>query len=101
MPATFEYRVRCTFTDPAVATRWLEWLQITHLADVKAAGALDARVLRIDSEDTVLEAVYSFEDRAAFERYEREHAPRLRDEGLALFPLSFGLTYERTTAVTA
>lgn len=96
----FEYRVRCTFTDPAVATRWLEWLQLTHLDDVKAAGARSARVLRIDSDDHVLEAVYTFADRAAFTTYERDHAPRLRDEGLALFPLAFGLTYERTTAVS-
>jgi hypothetical protein len=93
----FEYRVRCTFTDPAVAERWVAWLKLGHLDDVVAAGAQSGRVLRIDADAVVYEAVYTFADREAFTTYERDHAPRLRDEGLARFPLAFGLTYERTT----
>lgn len=94
----FVYRVRCTFEDADVAGRWANWLLDTHLQDVVDAGATSAELLRIDGEGTVYEAVYGFVDRAAFTAYERDHAPRLRDEGLALFPLSLGLTYARTTA---
>lgn len=96
MPA-FVYRVRCTFTDPEVAGRWLRWLHDEHLQDVLDAGASTAEVVRIDAEQVVLEVVYRFADRAAFARYEAEHAQRLRAEGLARFPLSLGLTYARTT----
>ncbi|MCB9693956.1 MAG: DUF4286 family protein [Alphaproteobacteria bacterium] len=98
---SFVYRVRCTFSDPEVAERWLAWLHEGHLADVVAAGASSAEVFRIDAEEVVLEAVYGFSSRAAFERYEAQHAPRLRAEGLALFPLSLGLRYERTTGERA
>ncbi len=90
------YTVRCTFEDPEVARKWTDWLLSEHLDDVVAAGAADAALVRLDGEPVVLEARYRFESREAFERYERDHAPRLREEGLALFPLSLGLTYARS-----
>lgn len=93
----FVYRVRCTFTDPAVAERWVAWLQQTHLDEVVEAGATSAELLELDGEGPTYEAVYRFADRAAFERYEAEHASRLREDGLQRFPLALGLTYTRTT----
>jgi len=42
-----------------------------------------------------LESRYTFASRAAFEAYERDHAARLRAEGLALFPS--GVAFTRTT----
>lgn len=93
----FAYTVACTFTNPDVADRWLDWLREEHLADVCAAGALDARAVRVDGDAIRCEARYHFADRAAFEAYERDHAPRLREEGLEKFPLDLGLTYERST----
>ena len=98
------YTVGCTFTDPAVAEAWIEWLRDGHLADVCAAGALDAEAVRVDdprsgapeSGEVRCEARYRFASRRAFAAYERDHAPRLRAEGLAKFPLELGLTYERT-----
>lgn len=91
----FAYTVRCTFENEDVAERWLKWLLDGHLADVCAAGAIDAEAVRLDSQDAIVcEARYHFRDRAAFEKYEREHAPRLREEGLQLFPLELGLKYE-------
>lgn len=95
------YTVACTFTDPEVATRWLAWLEDGHLADVCAAGAESAEAVRMDGDsangDTVTyEARYVFPSRAAFEAYERDHAPRLRAEGLEKFPLDLGLTYRRS-----
>ncbi len=65
-----------------------------HLADVCAAGAQSAELI-VDG--LRCETRYTFADRAAFDAYERDHAPRLRDEGLQRFPLSLGLTYSRTT----
>ena len=97
----FAYTVACEFTDPAVADEWLDWLIGEHLAQVVAAGALDADVVRIDSGPGAApircEARYRFASRAAFGEYERDHAPRLRADGLARFPPERGLRYERST----
>lgn len=94
----FAYIVRCTFNDADVAERWLQWMADEHLADVCSAGALDAEAIRLESADkTICEVRYHFTDRAAFEEYERDHAPRLRAEGLKLFPPELGLRYERFT----
>lgn len=41
----FAYTVACEFDDPTVATQWVEWLRTEHLADVCAAGAVDAEVV--------------------------------------------------------
>lgn len=90
------YTVSCSFTDPAVAGRWMDWLRDGHLADVVAAGAESAYAVKLDGDPVRCEARYTFADRAAFDRYEREHAPRLREEGLSLFPLDLGLSYSRS-----
>ena len=80
------YTVAATFTDPAVADEWLAWLRGGHLAKVIAAGALDAEVVELDAaEGRSFEARYHFPSREAFARYEREHAPGLREEGARLF----------------
>jgi hypothetical protein len=89
------YTVGCTFVDANVAAEWIAWLRDEHLGDVCAAGALDAEVVRLDGDETICEVRYHFESRASFETYERDHAPRLREEGLSRFPLERGLTYER------
>ncbi|MEO1086369.1 MAG: DUF4286 family protein [Acidobacteriota bacterium] len=90
------YTVSCTFTSPDVASRWLGWLRDGHLADVVDAGAESAYAVRLDGSPVRCEARYTFATRAAFEAYERDHAPRLREEGLALFPLDLGLEYSRS-----
>lgn len=91
------YTVSCTFTDPSVADEWIAWLHDEHLADVLAGGATAAEIVRLDGDTTRCEVRYRFPSREAFATYERDHAPRLRAEGLAKFPLERGLTYERTT----
>ena len=90
------YTVSCTFTDPAIADRWMDWLENGHLADVVDAGAESAYAVRLDGEPACCEARYVFASREAFEAYERDHAPRLREEGLTLFPLDLGLEYARS-----
>ncbi len=93
----FAYTVRCEFDDPAVAQKWLRWLESEHLADVCAAGALGAEVIRLDGKPVCCEVRYRFASREAFAAYERDHAPRLRAEGLKRFPPELGLRYTRTT----
>jgi hypothetical protein len=91
------YTVTMEFDDPQVAEDWAAWLVNEHVADMRAAGALDAELTRLDGA-CALEARYHFESRAAFETYEREHAPRLRAEGLARVPAAGGVRFERRLA---
>lgn len=90
------YTVTCTFDDPSVAVEWLDWLEIEHLADVCEAGALSADVVRLDGDPVTCAVRYRFASREAFDAYERDHAPRLRAEGLERFPLERGLAYARS-----
>ncbi len=89
----FSYTVTATFSDPRVAREWIEWMRTEHLADVIAASALSGDVIALD--DGRVEARYEFADRAAYERYLADHAPRLRARGLELFAPERGITYER------
>lgn len=100
----FSYTVAAEFDDPAVCEEWIAWLRDGHLADVFAGGALRAEVLRERGEDerpAKAEVRYHFPSAEDFARYEREHAPRLRAEGLEKFPPSRGIRYARRTAVIA
>lgn len=90
----FAYTVHCEHTNSDTHAAWVQWMLDEHLADVCAAGAQTAELI-VDG--LRCETRYTFADRAAFDAYERDHAPRLRDEGLQRFPLSLGLTYSRTT----
>ncbi|MCZ6835653.1 MAG: DUF4286 family protein [Planctomycetota bacterium] len=90
------YTVACTFQNEALAEEWIQWLLDEHLAEVIDAGAMDASVVKLDGNTPRCEVHYHFESREAFNAYEREHAPRLRDAGLAKFPLKRGLSYIRS-----
>lgn len=90
------YTVRCTFENADVMAQWIAWLVDDHIADVCAAGALDGAIVKLDGEPLRVEVRYRFSSREAFETYERDHAPRLREEGLQKFPLELGLCYERS-----
>lgn len=90
------YTVYCTLPDEATADTYLRWLREEHMADVCAAGALDAQAVRLDGETIRFAISYRFESREAFRIYERNHAPRLRAEGLAHFPAENGLSYKRS-----
>ncbi len=93
----FAYIVCCQFAPgaEAVADRWLEWLGDRHLQDVLDCGAQSVEVIEFDGPTRSFEIHYRFADRAAYDRYVDEHAPRLRAEGLSLFPLEQGLAYSR------
>ncbi len=97
----FAYSVICQFSGQSpreTAAEWLAWLRHHHLADVIAAGAQTAEVVTWDGEPLTLEVRYRFSSREAFADYERDHAPRLRAEGLRLFPPEqLGLVFRRQT----
>jgi hypothetical protein len=68
-----------------------------HIADVIAAGAVSGEVIVLDTEPgqpARVQSRYTFANRAAFDAYVRDHAPRLRADGLARFGTS-GITFER------
>ena len=90
----FAYTVRCTAATREIADAFRTWLVEGHLRDVCDAGASRAEVVELD-DGLTLESRYIFDSRAAFEAYERDHAARLRAEGLALFPA--GVAFTRTT----
>jgi Domain of unknown function (DUF4286) len=89
------YTVRCTFKNREVSERWLSWLVEGHLAEVCAVGATSAMAVKLDGDPATIEARYLFASRQSLDAYLRDHAPRLRAEGLALFPVELGLRYER------
>lgn len=82
------YEVQATFRDAATATRWIDWLKSGHIADVLAGGATTGRVVRLDAPPLTFAAQYTFPSRVVFDAYLRDHAPRLREEGLQRFPPS-------------
>jgi hypothetical protein len=90
------YTVYATFTDTVLASEWLRWLTERHIADVLSAGARDAEIIQLDGPAQSFEIRYHFASREAFARYERDHAPRLRAEGLERFPPEKGVSYART-----
>jgi hypothetical protein len=93
------YSVAATFSDSTVVEAWLGWLRGGHIAEVLAGGAIRAEIVALDGPDPVYEIHYRFPSRQAFERYERECAPRLRAEGMSLFPPGMGINYRRSVGV--
>lgn len=91
---TMHYEVTATFADDHTANRWLAWLRDGHIAEVIRGGAARARIVRLDEPPRTYVVLYEFASREIFDAYLRDHAPRLREEGLRLFPPP-GVTYAR------
>src|SRR5262249_27467250 len=91
------YTVAVTFPDRSIADAWLVWLRGGPIAAALAGGAPSAEIIEMDGEPLSFEIRYHFPSREAFALYERDHAPRLRAEGLKLFPTEKGIRYRRTT----
>jgi hypothetical protein len=90
------YTVAVEFSDPQVGDEWLAWLRRKHLRDVLDAGALRATAMQVDRQH--YEIHFRFKNRAAYDRYIADHAPRLREESGREFPLERGLKYSRHVA---
>lgn len=81
----FAYVVRISFDAERERAfeAFVDWLLKKHVADVCKAGGCQGEVLLLDH-GLVVEARYRFPSREAFELYERDHAPGLRGEALAV-----------------
>jgi predicted RNA-binding protein with RPS1 domain len=75
--------------DLSVHDQWLKWMQTKHINDVLATGKFtSARMVKVlvEDEGSVTYSIqYTTESKEKLERYYQEDAPRLRQEGLALF----------------
>lgn len=102
---SFAYTVRTTLPRGEAFAAWVRWLADVHVGDVCAAGALGAELVVLDDDPLApgrtAEVRYRFASREAFASYEREQAPRLRQDGLAeLARLGLApelVTFQRTT----
>lgn len=92
------YTVTVTLLDSDMAERFIDWLRNGHIAEVMTGGATSANICRIDGDEIMYAIEYLFPSRAVFAAYEREHAPRLREQGRKLFPPSHGVVYQRSMA---
>lgn len=97
------YAVTASLPDEPLRDEYVAWLTGGHVQDVIAAGAIEARVVVLDPEPPSspgenatfrVESVYIFPTRQALETYFRDHAPRLRAQGVARFA-SRGVTFQR------
>src|SRR5262245_45904119 len=93
------YTVAVTFSNSSLVEDWLTWLKHGHIADVLAGGASDAEIIELEGPSPSFEIRYHFPSREAFANYEKEHAPRLRGDGLARFPVEKGIAYRRSVGV--
>lgn len=90
------YSVTATLPDRHAADRYLRWLTEGHVQEVLKGGAHDARVVELESDHAVqVETTYLFPDRSTYETYVREHAPRLRADGLRRFGEQPGVSFTR------
>ena len=94
--AVVAYTVAVTFENAVLADEWLRWLREGHIADVLAGGATDAEIIELDGSGRAFDVRYHFPSREVFARYERDHAPQLRAEGLQYFPVEKGVTCRRS-----
>jgi hypothetical protein len=91
------YEVRIVL-DPAIADAYRAWLE-AHIREILAIPGFNrAELLAEDDEGghPVWTTRYHLEHREALERYLRDHAPRLRAEGVA----RFGGRFEATRRVS-
>lgn len=96
MAALF-YAVTATLPSKEIAAEYVGWLEGGHVQDVIAGGASEAKIVRLDDEGggaVRIETQYTFPSRGAFQYYEKEHAPALREIGRDRFA-SRGVTFER------
>jgi len=94
------YTVTATLPDEPTARRYIAWLEDGHVDAVIAGGAHSAMIVRLLDEPAPgpirVETRYIFATRELFDRYLAEHAPALRQEGLALFGPGSGVSFSRT-----
>jgi len=81
--------------DESVHDEWLIWMKEKHVPDVLKTGkfskALMSRVLVNEDMGGVTYSIqYTCDSKETLEKYYREDAPKLREDGLQLFANKFG-----------
>jgi len=94
-----QYTVTARLGSQSDLDEYVDWLAVDHLQKVLDAGALNCALVLPDTDDRtfMVRCHYIFESRESFDRYIREHAPRLRQEGLERFPPDRGVVFTRET----
>jgi hypothetical protein len=94
-PVAYTVRIECD--DDAILLELRKWLCQCHIGQVLAAGASAAELHVLDPISCrTLEVRYRFGTREKFGRYIEEEAPKLRQEGLAMFGPEKGVRMSRT-----
>lgn len=92
--STWRYAVTATLTTQEALEHYLDWLLDGHINEV-CLWAEEAEV--VEQSGLKVQSVYWFKDYETFERYEREGAPKLREEGVRFAQELGGIVFERTT----
>jgi hypothetical protein len=75
--------------DHSVHNQWLQWIENKHINDVLATGLFNnARLVKVlveEDEGATYSVQYFSDSREKLNDYYKNHAPRLRQEGLQLF----------------
>ena len=76
--------------DESIHSAWLKWMQHKHINDVLKTGLFTkAKLVKVLVEEemggTTYAVQYFTDSKEKLENYYKNHAPRLREEGLSLF----------------
>ncbi|MFM9021065.1 MAG: DUF4286 family protein [Sediminibacterium sp.] len=79
------YNITTLVAHPIV-TEWLRWMREKHIPDIMNSGCfLEQRLLQLKDQDETEGLTYSLQllaiNREEYEKYLREFAPALREEG--------------------
>jgi len=91
------YAVTAELPSAELAREYLDWLTGGHVQAVIAGGASAARIIQLQDGDSApprIEVQYVFPSQAALDRYLRDFAPALRQEGVERFA-SRGVSFTR------
>ena len=98
MLQTLEYMVTAVLPDEDTRKAYVTWMQSGHLDHRSSREGPDsAKLVAVDDPAQPLEvcSIYTFLSREAFDVYLRDHAPRLRAEGLSRFGPQTGVKFRR------
>ena len=84
--STIGYTVGVTLPDAATVQRWLDWMRGGHIAEVLAGGAVAAEIVQMDEPPLSFEVRVSISVARNVRQLCPRSPPRLRAEGLKLFP---------------
>lgn len=80
--------------DDSVHDDWLDWMKTKHIPDMLATKKfLEAKLCKVMIDEEMGGTTYSIQyrtlDKATLDRYYREDAEKMRDEGNRMFPNKF------------